>query len=312
MLDCWYLTGATASGKTTVGMALAKLLGAEIISLDSMAVYRGMDIGTAKPTPQQRREVPHHLVDILDADQEFSVNSYLSEAARAAADIRSRGKEVLFVGGSPLYLKALLRGIFTGPPADWSFRNAVLEEVKQVGVAALHQRLRQIDPVAASRLPPADVRRIIRALEVYRGLGQPISHLQLQFEEGMPADRCRVFVLDWPRAVLHRRIDARVASMFDQGLVDEVRTLTNRFGRLSRTASQAVGYREVQDYLNGRRSLEETVEKVKTRTRRFAKRQGTWYRSLSECRFVRRMEGDSAEAVARQLLAAGAELGAHQ
>ncbi|MBW3596355.1 MAG: tRNA (adenosine(37)-N6)-dimethylallyltransferase MiaA [Planctomycetes bacterium] len=284
--DCWFLTGATAAGKTGVGLELARLLDAEIVSLDSMAVYRGMDIGTAKPTAQQRREVPHHLIDIAEPTEEFSVSQYLEAAEAKVAEIRSRGRTPLFVGGTPLYLKTLLRGLFEGPPADWEFRRAVEEEAAQVGVEALHERLAQVDPVTAARLHPNDRRRIIRALEVYRTTGQPISHFQFQFDEGRPARDCRVFVLQWPRSELHRRIDRRVESMFAAGLIEEVRGLLDKYGDLGRTASQAVGYREAIEHLAGKLDLAETIRRTQARTRRFARRQETWFRSLSECRFA--------------------------
>jgi tRNA dimethylallyltransferase len=299
--NCWYLTGATASGKTRVGIELACLLDAEIVSLDSMALYREMDIGTAKPTPHQRQAVPHHLLDILSPDQEFSVSSYVDAACEVISEIRARGREVLFVGGTPLYLKALLRGIFRGPPADWEFRRAIEAELKETGVEALHERLRQVDPLSATKLHPHDKRRIIRALEVYRLTGRPISHLQTQFEDGQPAERRRVFVLSWARDQLHERINRRVDAMFNSGFVDEVRGILQRYGTLSRTASQAVGYREVIDHLRGGNELPWTVEAVKSRTRQFARRQETWFRSLSECRFVSRCPGDSEREIAEQL-----------
>jgi tRNA dimethylallyltransferase len=285
-LECWYLTGPTASGKSTVGMELARRLDAEIISLDSMAIYRGMDIGTAKPTPAQRERVRHHLIDIRDPSELFSVRDYVTAAAAAVREIRARGKQVLFVGGTPLYLKALLRGIFDGPGADESFRRQVVEETAHVGLDALHARLQQVDPLSAARLHPHDVRRIVRALEVYTLTGQPISHQQLQFDEGTPADQCRVFVLDWPRAELYRRIDVRVEQMFATGLVDEVRCLMDRFGSLSKTAGQAVGYQEVQQHLQNGTPLDLTIQATRTRTRQFAKRQLTWFRGLCECRWI--------------------------
>jgi len=300
--DCWFLTGATAVGKTRVGIALAKRLGAEIISLDSMAVYRGMDIGTAKPTPDDQAQIPHHLVDIVDPDQPFSIAQYLDAAQAKVIEVRSRGREVLFVGGTPLYLKCLLRGLFEGPPANWPLREEIRQEIAEVGIMAgnqaLHSRLENVDPVAASQIHPNDTRRLIRALEVYRATGQPISHQQLQFDEGLPADQCRVFVLRRSREDQHQRINMRVDKMIARGLVEEVGQLTADGRQLGRTASQAVGYREVLDYLAGQSDQEtpldqetqlhqETmIEKIKTRTRRFAKRQGTWFRSLSECRFV--------------------------
>ncbi len=304
-LACWYLTGSTAAGKTGVGLELARLLDAEIISLDSMAIYRGMDVGTAKPTADQRRQAPHHLLDLIDPHEEFSVSQYVDAAHAAIRDIRGRGRQVLFVGGTPLYLKAMLRGIFQGPPADWTFREQVEEEVRDVGLAALHERLRQVDPLSAAKLHPNDKRRIIRALEVYKLTGQPISHLQTQFDEGTPAERCKVFVLQWPRDVLHRRIDARVGRMFALGLVQEVQRLLDRHGTLSRTAAQAVGYREVIAQLHGEQNLTETIELVKFRTHQFARRQETWFRSLSECRPVPQEDHLTPPEVAKRIAALG-------
>lgn len=306
-VDCWFLTGPTASGKTRVGVALAKRLDAEIISLDSMALYREMDIGTAKPSLDERGSVPHHLIDVLPPTEDFSVTQYLDAAAKTIREIRGRAKEVLFVGGTPLYLKTLLRGMFQGPPADWEFRREVEAEVAQVGLDALHDRLRQVDPLSADKLHPHDKRRIIRALEVYKLTGQPISHQQTHFEDGAPSDACRVFVLAWPRAALHARIDARVDSMFAAGFVDEVRGLIERHNSLSRTASQAVGYREVIEHLNGRHDLRTTIELVKQRTRQFARRQETWFRRLSECRQIQRSDEANAEEVAQQIVQLGSQ-----
>jgi tRNA dimethylallyltransferase len=296
--DCWFLSGATAVGKTAVGIALAERIGAEIISLDSMTIYRGMDIGTAKPTIEQRALVPHHLIDIVDPSNEFSVAQYVDAAVTVVADIRSRGKEPLFVGGTPLYLKSLLRGLFDGPPADWKLRHEIEQELEHVGQPALYNRLTQVDPVAASHIHPNDTRRLIRALEVYRATGQPISHQQLQFEEGRRADECRVFVLRRRREELHARIEGRVEAMIECGLVDEARELTANGHELSRTARQAVGYREALAHLAGEYDRTEMRARITYRTRRFAKRQGTWFRSLSECRFID-ISGDvDAQAVA--------------
>lgn len=284
--DCWFLTGATCAGKTTTALSLAKKLDAEIIALDSMTLYRGMDLGTAKPTRDQQAAAPHHLIDVINPDEEYSLSAYLKAAHECVQQIRSRGKEPLFVGGTPLYLKSLLRGLDDGPPADWEFRQEVEQEVERVGVEALHERLRQVDPLTANKLPVGDVRRVVRALEVYKLTGQPISHAQLQFEEGRPAGECKVFVLSWERTELHRRIAERVDQMFANGFVDEVQALLDQYGQLGRTASQAVGYQEVINFLADTCGLEAAMENVKTRTRRFSKRQGTWFRGLSECRFI--------------------------
>jgi tRNA dimethylallyltransferase len=306
--DCWFLTGATAVGKTAVGIALAQRIGAEIISLDSMAIYRGMDIGTAKPSAAERSIVPHHLVDIVDPHQEYSVAQYVEAAAASVAEIRGSGKEPLFVGGTPLYLKSLLRGLFEGPPADWRLRNEIEQELTQVGQQALFDRLQQVDPVAASHIHPHDTRRLIRALEVFRATGEPISHQQLQFEEGRGAEECRVFVLRRKREELHARIEGRVEALIDAGLVDEVRQLLAGSHEFGRTARQAVGYREALAYLAGEYDREEMAAHIKAGTRRFAKRQGTWFRSLSECRFVDIAGDVDGGSLANQIAELGADV----
>jgi tRNA dimethylallyltransferase len=284
--DCWFLTGPTASGKTAIGLELAHRIGAEIVSLDSISLYRGMDIGTAKPTPEDRREASHHLIDVLDPHEEFSLAQYIEAAGKVAAEIDGRGRQALFIGGTPLYLKGLLRGVFHGPPADWELRHRLADDACRNGGTWLHQRLAAVDPMAAARLHPNDTRRLIRAIEVFEKLGRPISELQRQFDVEGSAEECRVFVLDWPKDELGARIDQRVEQMFSAGLVEEVRRLVAASRPLGRTARQAVGYREVIEHLEGRHSLAETVELVRRHTRQLAKRQGTWFRSLSECRFV--------------------------
>lgn len=296
--DCWFLTGPTASGKTAVGLALARRIEAEIVSLDSMAVYRGMDIGTAKPTAAEQYVVPHHLIDVLDPGEECSVARYLELAARAVREIRARGREVLFVGGSPLYLKGLLRGIFRGPPADWDLRRRLEEEAGSVGVSGLHRRLAEVDPAAAQRLHENDLRRIVRALEVYERTGRPISQWQQQDTAATAAPRRRAFRLCWPRAPLHIRVEARVEQMFAAGLVDEVRGLLDRGVRFGRTARQAVGYQEVFDLLAGECDLPTAIERVKVRTRRYVRHQETWFRRLTECRPVEIAEPLDAAATA--------------
>jgi tRNA dimethylallyltransferase len=284
--DCWFLVGPTASGKTALGLELARRLDAEIVSLDSMALYRGMDIGTAKPTPDERRAVTHHLIDVIEPDEEYSVAQYVEAARRVVGEIAARGRAPLFVGGTPLYLKALLRGIFAGPPADWDLRHQLLALAEREGQERLHARLAEVDPLSAKRLHPRDVRRVIRALEVFEKTGRSISELQREFEHQRSADECRVFVLDWPREELARRIDARTEAMFAAGLVEEVRGLVTGPHPPGRTASQAVGYREVIEHLEGAGPRADTIERIKLRTRQFAKRQMTWFRSLGECRFL--------------------------
>ncbi|TWU60416.1 IPP transferase [Rubripirellula tenax] len=283
------LAGPTASGKSALGIELARLVNGEILSLDSIAVYRGMDIGTAKPTAAEQSAVPHHLIDLVEPTEEFSVVRYLRAAHAAVADVRSRGRTPIFVGGTPMFLKGVLRGFDPGPPADWEFREAVEADLQAHGVDALRDRLQQVDPLAAHRIGKNDARRMIRALEVARSTGQPISHRQIQFDRPIAASKCRVVALGWPRKMLHERIAARVEAMFCGGLVAEVQGLLDRHDELSRTAAQAVGYREVIDHLKRGTRIEETITYVATHTRQLAKRQESWYRSFSE---IRRIEVD--------------------
>ncbi len=296
--DCWYLTGATASGKTAIAMQLAQRLNAEIISLDSMSIYRAMDIGTAKPTIEERARVPHHLIDIRDPSETYNVSGFRQDALRLIAEIRGRGKDVLFVGGTPLYLKSMLRGLFDGPPADWEFREMIEQEVQQQGIEVLRQRLEQVDPLSAHKLHANDKRRMIRALEVYKITGQPISHLQMEFEEGLDSSQCNVFALHWPRNVLHERIEKRVEAMFEAGLKDEVAAILEKYGQLSQTASKAVGYREVIAQLKEGVDHKTTLDLVISRTRQFARRQETWFRGLSECRWLEMSHDQTSEQMA--------------
>jgi tRNA dimethylallyltransferase len=283
---CLYLSGPTAAGKTAVGVELARLVGGEIVALDSMTLYRGMDVGTAKPTAAERAAVPHHLVDELDPHEECSQAEYATLARRAVDDILSRGKVPLFVGGTPLYLKTLLRGMFEGPAADWDFRHRVEAEARAHGGDWLQQRVAEVDPATAAKLHANDERRLIRALEVFQLTGTPISVHQQQFEAVRTEAVGRVFVLDWPRDELYQRIDRRVDAMIADGLIDEVRRLAAAPQSLGRTARQALGYREVLEHLAAGPDLATTIEAIKTHTRQFAKRQLTWFRSLAECRTI--------------------------
>jgi tRNA dimethylallyltransferase len=301
----WFLTGPTASGKSAVGIELARRIDAEIVSLDSMAVYRGMDVGTAKPSAADRQRAPHHLIDIVDPWADFSVAQYLTLAEEAVRQIRSRGHEPLFVGGTPLYLKALLRGLFSGPAADWDYRSQLEEIARREGLSELHRRLSVVDPAAARVLHPNDSRRIIRALEVYYRMGRPISEQQQQFDKLPTDDQRPVWVLDWRREQLHERIDRRVEAMFAAGLVEEVRGLLAGGRPLSRTASQALGYREVIEHLAGKTDLATTIDLVMLHTRQFAKRQLTWFRSLRECRWLAVSEPFDPTEVAGQIALAG-------
>lgn len=285
------LTGPTGSGKSHLALDLAERLDAEIISMDSMALYRRMDIGTAKPTAEDRRRVPHHLLDVLEPWESANVAWWLERARECCGDISGRGKRPLFVGGTPLYLKALLCGLFQGPPADETIRRRLGEEAADLGDAVLHARLAAVDPVSASRLHPNDVRRVIRALEVWELTGRPISDWQTQWNR-QPAsleigENHRCVYLDLPRAELYARIDARVERMIAEGWIDEVDALRRLQRPLSREAAQALGYKELFDYLDGHADLAEATRQIQRRSRQYAKRQMTWFRHLPLCHSVR-------------------------
>lgn len=306
--QCWFLAGPTASGKSAVAMLLARQLGAEIIALDSMTLYRGMDIGTAKPTAEDQSAVRHHLIDVLDPHEDFSVAQYLVLAEGAIQDILARGGVPLFVGGSGLYLRSLLRGVFEGPPADWNLRRQLEQEVEQAGVLALHERLRAIDPLTAARLSPNDVRRVSRAIEVHTLTGQPLSEQQKQLPLPPEERPRRVYWLDAPRPWLHERIDRRVLEMLEAGLIEEVRGLLTRRPPLGPTARQGLGYKEVIDWLEqGSGSLSDVAVTIQTRTRQFAKRQCTWFRNLEECQPVPLQPKETVEALCERILQTGVD-----
>lgn len=287
-----FLTGPTASGKSAVGIALAKRLNAELISLDSMALYRGMDIGTAKPSVAEQAEVPHHLLDVLDIWEAATVAFYRARALEAARAIEARGRVPLFVGGTALYLKAMLRGLFDGPASDEGLRAELEAIANREGGAALHDRLREIDPRAAARLHPNDIRRVVRALEVARLTNKPISDWQL--EHAQPAQGVCVIALARDRDDLQSRIDSRIDHMFSCGFIEEVRRLRDAGRPMHRNPSQAVGYREVLSMLEGAVSLDEALAAIRARTKRFAKHQETWFRNLAE---VQRLEVGPQETV---------------
>jgi tRNA dimethylallyltransferase len=278
--DCWILSGPTAAGKTALSLLLARRLDAEIVSVDSMAVYRGLDIGTAKPTPAQRAEVPHHLVDLVEPGEIYTVARWLDDAAVAVESCRRRGKQVLFVGGTPLYLRALRDGLDPQPAGDPAFRRLLAEEVQATGSGPLHARLAVVDPVAAARIHPNDTRRIIRALEVVQVTGRPMPSSWFDERPQHPVFARQMLVLDQPRRILRDRIDRRVEAMFADGLIEETRVAAGRPGGLGATARQAAGYAEALEVLAARMTPNQAILLTQQRTRQLAKRQLTWLRSF--------------------------------
>jgi len=295
--NCYFLTGPTACGKTALALKFAREEDAEILSMDSVAIYREMNIGSAKPTPEEQAQAVHHLIDLVNPDEEFSVVEYLRQAETVARDCLARGKKPLFVGGTPLYLKALIFGLFEGPEGDEAFRSTMYVQAKEAAEAGdltfLHRKLQAVDPVTAQRLHPNDAKRIIRALEVFELTGRPIHEFQTQFQPEVPLEfKERIRIIDLPRPDLHVRIEARVDRMFEVGFLEEVQNLRQKYKTLSKTAAMAVGYREVLAWLDARERGEEAqtfgqlVTEIKTHTRQMAKRQVTWFRSLMNQEFM--------------------------
>lgn len=271
-----FLVGPTAVGKTDIAIRLAKKLRAEIISCDSMQVYKGMDIGTQKPSAADRKKIKHHLIDILTPDKEFSAADFRSRALRIISALHKRGKIPLFVGGTGLYMKALLDGLFPSPPKNEALRGRLYKEAKKYGSGRLHEKLEKIDPAAAGKIHPNDTKKIIRALEICYTTGKTVSEMRERTPRPL-SDKynVRIIGLIRPREELYRRIDRRVEEMFRRGFLDEAKEIARR--KLGVTAKQAIGYREAFDYLKGKIGLEEAKELIKKNTRRYAKRQLTWF-----------------------------------
>jgi tRNA dimethylallyltransferase len=272
------LLGPTAVGKTELTVDLAQRLDAEVISADSRQVYRYMDIGTAKPSPQQRALVPHHVIDCVYPDERFSAAEFQRLADKSMEEIKSRGKLPILVGGTGLYFRALVDGLFEGPEADDELRERLRREAERSGSTALYERLVEVDPEYASRIHPNDLVRIVRALEVYEKTGQPISRLQRQWKSGETRYRFIAFCLIRDRDELYGRIERRVDRMIQEGFVDEVRRLLDMGYSRELNSMRTFGYRELASYLCGEMSFDEAVELTKRRTRQYARRQIIWFR----------------------------------
>lgn len=295
------ITGPTATGKTEVGVLVAEKLGGEVVSADSMLIYRGMDIGTAKPHPWEMRNIPHHLIDIVDPDQEYSVALFQQQARRVIGEILSRRAMPLLVGGTGLYIRAVIDNYdFSGARGNQSLRDKLLKEAQDSGPDLLHLRLTGVDPAAAAKLHPRDVRRVIRALEVYHQTGRPISSYQ-KAEENLPQYSLFMFGLAMERTMLYRRIEQRVDKMLEAGLVEEVRTLLHRGYSRELNSMRGLGYKEIAAYLSGEATLEQSVELLKRNTRRFAKRQLTWFRRDNRIQWLDLERYGGTEAIAQEI-----------
>lgn len=302
----YFILGCTACGKGSVGRELARRLGGQILSVDSMKIYRRMDIGTAKPSAEARRHIVHHGLDLVEPSQGFSVAQYADAAESALQAIRAAGAIPLAVGGTSLYIQALCEGLFQGPGADEVIRAELREQIARRGSQALHGELAAVDPASADRIHPNDARRIIRALEVYRQGGVPISQLQRQWqaEGGRLRENVVRIGLRRDRADQASRINARVGRMVQAGLVEEVRTLLDEPAGLSDQAAAAVGYAELIEHFRGEAPLDKAIEQIKINTRRLAKKQRTWMRRWADVTWFDIEADESVESVADRIQAA--------
>lgn len=275
----WVVTGPTASGKTALALELAAACGREILSMDSMAVYRRMDIGTAKPSAAERARVPHHLIDLVEPHESFHTARWCDEAAAALRSVQARGRTAMFVGGTPLYLMAFFKGMLQGPGRDDALRQG-LEAREAAAPGALHAELVQQDPEAAARIHPRDVRRLVRAHEVLALTGRTISSQQRHFDAAGWQRNCRIAIVERPRDELHARVKLRTEAMLAQGLLAETEAI-ERSGGFSPTAGAAIGYAECRDFLRGRYKDEvELRNRIRRNTHQLIRRQATWLRRL--------------------------------
>ncbi len=295
------IVGPTAVGKSEVAARVARRLGGEVVSCDAMQAYRGLPICTAVPSASVRALVPHHGLEMIERSEEWSAARFVAFATSAIEQIAARRSAPVLVGGSGLYVRSLLDGLCPAPAADWELRRRLLDEAAAGGGERLHQRLASVDAVAASRIHPHNVRRVIRALEVHERVGQPLSELQRQ-TVGI-ADRYRVAMigLTASRPLLYRWIDARVEAMVARGLVEEVRRVLQQ--PMSRTAERVLGVSEIAGYLRGEHGLDEAVGLLQRNSRRYAKRQLTWFRADSRIQWIERGESDAMDALVDRVVA---------
>lgn len=290
------IAGPTASGKTALSVELCKRLSGEVISADSMQIYKGMDIGTAKPTPEERCGIPHHMMDIIEPSENFSAADYCSCAHEIIADISRRGKMPVMVGGTGLYIDSVVNNTeFSGEGENIEIRRELYEIAERCGNETVHKMLAEIDPETAAKYHPNNIRRIIRAIEFYKTTGETLSaHAK---KEKNPRYDCVYFCINWDREILYDRINRRVDIMLADGLADEARRFYEKYAGMNLTAAQGIGYKEFFDFFDGKCTLAETAELIKLRSRRYAKRQLTWFRRNKDIYWLTPGEGILDEAL---------------
>ncbi len=291
--DLVVILGPTGSGKSALAMALARRLGADVLSVDSMQVYRGMDIGTAKPSVAEKAEVRHHAVDVVDPTETFTVARFVEIADAAIADCREREVPLIACGGTPLYYKALFEGLFEGPPANAELRARLQQQSNE----SMHERLGEVDPAAAARIHVNDRVRMVRALEVHELTGRAITDWQQQWNPERHRHDALWLGMAWEREAINRRINARVKEMMAAGWLQETGGLLHRYGELSQTAAEATGYAELIAHLRGKISLDDAVEQIKIGTRQLARRQMKWFKRF---RAVQWLDGAAGEDLVRR------------
>lgn len=302
MIPLLAVVGPTASGKTSLAIRLAERLDTEIVSADSMQFYRGMEIGTGAPIAEELARARHHFVGFLDPSDDFSAGAYEVAARSVVADLNARGKTAVVVGGSGLYISALIDGLFPGPGKDETIRRRLQEEAEEGGVAGLYARLEQVDPDYANAINSNDLRRIVRALEVFEITGTPLSVLHREHREAAASLEAVQVAIEYPRDVLYARIEARVDAMIEMGLVGEVQRLLEAGYAPHIERLRSLGYREMAAYLRGECSIEEAVELMKRNTRRYAKRQITWFRGDPRVQWLPVTDATSADALVEAAL----------
>lgn len=297
------ILGVTASGKGKLAFEIAKRIGGEIVSIDSMKVYRRMDIGTAKPSMGNRRQIPHHLVDVVEPNEAFSVGRFVELAEAAIKDILAKNKPVVAVGGTAMYIKAMLYGLFEGAGTDETIRDQIKARIEKEGLEQLYREFAAIDPAAAQKIHANDAKRIIRALEVWQLTGRPISSFQQQFDSAGRVEEWVIIGLRREKADASHRINTRVKRMIEEGLVDEVKRLLAEDRPLSQQARCAIGYAEIIDHLEGKTTLDEAVELIKKNSRKLAKAQRTWFKTFRMVQWLDIKEDNTVENIIPKAMA---------